>query len=187
MLLSERFYYGNPHTTERMTKQKEIKAKGKTSNENGKKETITYVFLLLLVICFLLWTYCRGSYLYYHVRIHGIPTWGKVVNVKEYIAHHYSSKIEYRARDSIIYTHYSGPMAPMRLGDSVIVYYDTTRYKESFVPLRNKRDIETAFFLSEKRLIPFYWEKNYQNFQEQLAIMRKEHKERKHWYDQIMP
>ena len=75
----------------------------------------------------------------------------------------------------------------MRLGDSVIVYYDTTRYKESFVPLRNKRDIETAFFLSEKRLIPFYWEKNYQNFQEQLAIMRKEHKERKHWYDQIMP
>lgn len=141
---------------------------------------VTLLFLLF-VFCYVL----RSIYLDYHAEMHGIPLWGKVINSCVYNrpSPNYSV-IEYVVGDSTYVLHLAS-MSPIRQGDSLIVYYDSTQYANAFVPKRNPQDIETAFFKFDMRLTSLHREEQYQDYQKQLMIRRKAHRERKHWYDRL--
>lgn len=150
------------------------------SKDDKRALLILMIFLIPLVAGIIISKYRR-----YHARMHSVATWGHVVTNRTKCGNHYSSEIEYTVHDSLTYTHFSSPMSSMRQGDSVIIYYDTTCYKRAFVPSMNEIDIETAFFLSEKQIIPMRWEKNYRQYKSRLELERKAHRERKHWYDRL--
>ena len=79
-----------------------------------------------------------------------------------------------------------GEMAPKRyLNDSLIVIYDTTDVRQSFVLLRNPKDAKTAFFKSKKDYMPLRWQQDYDKRLLELEKKRVAHRERKHFYDQF--
>ena len=121
------------------------------------------------------------TYRDYHARMHSIPVWGCVVENRVRSGQHYSAKIEYFVNNEV-YELYPQVMYAIHKGDSVIVYYDTTCYKRAFLPMRN-HNVETAFFMSEKRMMSMWWERDYEKFQNNLEKERKAHRERQHFYD----
>ena len=122
------------------------------------------------------------SYLDYHAKMHCAYTWGIVTDTHAYSGKHHSSVIQYKLADKT-YECFMNPISSRYLGDSVIVAYDTTRYKRSFVPTRNPRDAETAFFKSEQRYLGMKWHSNLEKYKRNLAARQEEHRRREHFYD----
>jgi len=151
-----------------------------------RKELITIIRVLLLVVAFFLIIAIIAAiqgYDDYHTRMHGTPTWGRVVNNNVHLMHSgLYSRIEYEV-DSTTYCVYIPQLSPIRLMDSVLVYYDTTCPKHAIVPMRSPKNSDSAFFLSEKRLTKSRWEDAYEKYQRQLELDRQAHRERKLFYD----
>lgn len=124
-----------------------------------------------------------SNYRNYHAKMHSIPTWGVVINNNDKVGRHRGSRIEYSIGTTKYQLSPHQPISKRYLGDSLIIYYDTTRIQEAFIPKRNPKDLETAFFMSERRIIPSRWERDYEKFQNNLEKERKAHRDRKHFYD----
>ena len=122
------------------------------------------------------------SYLDYHAKMHCAYTLGIVTDTYAYSGKHHSSIIQYKLADKT-YECFMNPISSRYVGDSVIVAYDTTRYKRSFVPTRNPRDAETAFFKSEQRYLGMKWHSNLEKYKRNLAVRQEAHRRREHFYD----
>lgn len=133
-----------------------------------------------LVICGILASF--DLYHGYHARMHCAYTWGEVVDVCDPSGKTSNAIIHYTVGGQTYKAHIN-PIDYRYLGDSVVVGYDTTRYKRGFVPTRNPRDAETAFFKSEQRYLGMKWHSNLEKYKRNLAARQEEHRRREHFYD----
>ena len=150
---------------------------------NKEDKRAIYLTVCFCALCAVLWLV--SSYRNYHAKMHSIPTWGRVVTNNESVGKgHRRTRIKYIV-ESKEYSCLVHPMSDSHLGDSVIVFYDTTRCKQTFVPTSSPGNMDGCLFLSQKRAAPLLWEKHYQKIIEQLEVRRKEHRARQHFYDYL--
>ena len=124
----------------------------------------------------------RDLLLRYHAKMHCALTWGVVTSVHYPSAKTWHSCIEYENEG----THYkllTQQISPVFLGDSVLVYYDTLRVSKAFLPKRNPKDAQTAFFKSHKKYFGMKWQKDLEKYQRKLADKQEAHKRKEHFYD----
>ena len=144
--------------------------------------------LVILGVVFLAFKILRSEYRRYHAEMHGAPIWGKIIRVdvptigKNRNSH--DSEVEYRIGNEsfLIYT---GELPKRYLNDSLIVIYDTTDVRQSFVILRSPHDAKSAFFKSQKDYMPLRWQQDYDKRLLELEKKRAAHRERKHFYDRF--
>lgn len=149
---------------------------------NKESSEIIYILVCILFVVVVILGSRIDGYYQYHAKMHGAFTWGVVVEVNKYVGKSHHAIICYEIEDQE-YSCYSLPISIVHLKDSVLVIYDTTRAKRSFVPSRNPIDPETAFFKSEQRFLGEKWHKNLEQYQHQLAEERAAHRRREHFYD----
>jgi hypothetical protein len=149
-------------------------------------EILCLVFVILGVV-YLAFAILRQDYQDYHVEMHGAPVWGRIIRVDEptgYMGDIPNSKVEYTIGDESFLS-YTGELPKRYLNDSLIVIYDTTDVRRSFVLLRNPKDAKTAFFKSQKDYMPLRWQQDYDKRFLELEKKRVAHRERKHFYDRF--
>ena len=155
-------------------------------NNNDLIEQIGLVFVILL-IAFSVFRILQSNYRHYHAEMHGAPVWGRIVRVDEptgYMGHTPLCKIEYTFGDES-FSCYTGKLHKRYSNDSLIVIYDTTDVRQSFVLLRSPKDAKSAFFKSQKDYMPLKWQQDYDKCLLELEKKRVAHRERKHFYDRI--
>ena len=140
------------------------------------------IVALLLFLGSLAVVFALDSYHDYHAEMHCAYTWGVVTDTRAYIAKRTCSIIQYKIGNKTYECHLM-PIDYRHLGDSVIVAYDITNNKHSFVPSRNPRDAETAFFKSEAKILGKKWHDNLAKYKQQLAAKQESHRRREHFYD----
>ena len=154
---------------------------------NIEIEQICLVFVLLGAV-YLAFLILQSNYRSYHTEMHGAPVWGRIIRVdapqigKNGNVH--LSEVEYRIGNDTFLS-YTGELPKRYLNDSLIVIYDTTDVRRSFVLLRNPKDAKTAFFKSQKDYMPLRWQQDYDKRLLELEKKRVAHRERKHFYDQF--
>lgn len=141
-----------------------------------------YVIAAFIWIVLILFGELKHDYNGYHAKMHCILTWGVVSEVNKYSGKSYHGTVSY-AIDGRSYHFSTRPIHPRYLGDSVLVYYDSTRNDCAFLPCRNPKDIETAFYKSEEKIFCEKWHNNLEKYQHQLAVEQRAHKNREHFYD----
>ena len=149
-------------------------------------EIFCLVFVILGVV-YLAFAILRQDYQDYHAEMHGAPVWGRILRVDEptgYMGDIPNSKVEYTIGDESFLS-YTGELPKRYLNDSLIVIYDTTDVRRSFVLLRNPKDAKTAFFKSQKDYMPLRWQQDYDKRFLELEKKRVAHRERKHFYDRF--
>ena len=154
---------------------------------NIEIEHICLVFVILGVV-YLAFLILQSNYRLYHTEMHGVPVWGRIIRVdapqigKNGNIH--LSEVEYSIGiDSFLC--YTGELPKLYLNDSLIVIYDTTDVRQSFVLLRSPHDAKSAFFKSQKDYMPLRWQQDYDKRLEVLEKKRVAHRERKHFYDRF--
>ena len=153
---------------------------------NIEIEQICLVFVLLGVV-FLAFKILQSDYRRYHAEMHGAPVWGRIVRVDDPTGHNGDiplCKVEYTIGNESFLC-YTGKLPKQYQNDSLIVIYDTTNVRESFVLLKNPKDPKTAFFKSKKNYMPLRWQQDYDKRLLELEKKRVAHRERKHFYDQF--
>ncbi len=145
------------------------------------EQKIAY-FLSGIIVMFLVCVIVLDQYKNYHAQMHSIPTWGRITGYEYMPRTGWRSVIEYHVNNQE-YKHYTAVISQRHLHDSILIYYDTTNIKKSFLLLRNPKDVETAFFKSDERLLGLKWQKNLKKFQNELDQKRKAHRNRHHFYD----
>ena len=139
---------------------------------NIEIEHIGLVFVILGAV-YLAFLILQSNYRLYHTEMHGAPVWGRILRVDEptgYMGDIPNSKGELHKR---------------YLNDSLIVIYDTTNVRQSFVLLRSPHDPKSAFFKSQKDYMPLKWQQDYDKCLLELEKKRVAHRERKHFYDRF--
>ena len=155
--------------------------------KNIEIEHIGLVFFILLV-GFSASRILQSNYRSYHTEMHGAPVWGRIIRVdapqigKNGNVH--LSEVEYRIGNDTFLS-YTGELPKLYLNDSLIVIYDTTDVRQSFVILRNPHDAKSAFFKSQKDYMPLRWQQDYDKRFMELEKKRVAHRERKHFYDRF--
>lgn len=155
--------------------------------KNIEIEHIGLVFVILLV-AFSTFRILQSYYQFYHTEMHGAPVWGRIVrvdaptigkngNIRDCV-------VEYRIGDESFLS-YTGELHKRYLNDSLIVIYDTTNVRHSFVLLRSPNDAKSAFFKSQKDYMPLKWQQDYDKCLLELEKKRVAHRERKHFYDRF--
>lgn len=114
--------------------------------------------------------------------MHCALTWGVVTSVHYPSAKTWHSCIEYE-NEGTRYKLLTQQISPVFLGDSVLVYYDTLRVSKAFLPKRNPKDAQTAFFKSHKKYFGMKWQKDLEKYQRKLADKQEAHKRKEHFYD----
>ena len=155
-------------------------------NNNDLIEQIGLVFVILL-IAFSVFRILQSNYRHYHAEMHGAPVWGRIVRVDEptgYLGGTPLCKVEYTIGDES-FSCYTGKLDRLYSNDSLIVIYDTTNVRHSFVLLRSPNDAKSAFFKSQKDYMPLKWQQDYDKRLIELEKKRVAHRERKHFYDRI--
>ena len=155
-------------------------------NNNDLIEQIGLVFVILL-IAFSVFRILQSNYRHYHAEMHGAPVWGKIIRVDEptgRMGHTPLCKIEYTFGDES-FSCYTGKLHKRYSNDSLIVIYDTTDVRQSFVLLRSPKDAKSAFFKSQKDYMPLKWQQDYDKRLIELEKKRVAHRERKHFYDRF--
>ena len=155
-------------------------------NNNDLIEQICLV-LVILSILFVAFKIQQSNYRRYHAEMHGAPVWGRIVRVDEptgYMGHTPLCKIEYTFGDES-FSCYTGKLHKRYSNDSLIVIYDTTDVRQSFVLLRSPKDAKSAFFKSQKDYMPLKWQQDYDKCLLELEKKRVAHRERKHFYDRF--
>ncbi|MBR5632168.1 MAG: hypothetical protein IKW82_11050 [Bacteroidales bacterium] len=154
---------------------------------NIEIEHFCLVFVILGVV-FLAFKILRSDYRTYHAEMHGAPVWGRIIRVDAPTigknGNIHDCEVEYSiGNDSFLI--YTGELPKRYLNDSLIVIYDTTDVRRSFVLLRNPKDAKTAFFKSQKDYMPLRWQQDYDKRLLELEKKRVAHRERKHFYDRF--
>ena len=155
-------------------------------NNNDLIDQICLV-LVILSILFVAFKIQQSNYRRYHAEMHGAPVWGRIVRVDEptgYMGHTPLCKIEYTFGDES-FSCYTGKLHKRYSNDSLIVIYDTTDVRQSFVLLRSPKDAKSAFFKSQKDYMPLKWQQDYDKCLLELEKKRVAHRERKHFYDRF--
>ena len=155
-------------------------------NNNDLIDQIGLVFVILL-IAFSVFRILQSNYRHYHAELHGAPVWGKIIRVDEptgRMGHTPLCKIEYTFGDES-FSCYTGKLHKRYSNDSLIVIYDTTDVRQSFVLLRSPKDATSAFFKSQKDYMPLKWQQDYDKCLLELEKKRVAHRERKHFYDRF--
>ena len=156
-------------------------------NNNDLIDQIGLVFVILL-IAFSAFRILQSNYRHYHAEMHGAPVWGRIVRVDAPTigknGNIRDSEIEYTIGDESFLCH-TGELHKRYTNDSLIVIYDTTNARRSFVLLRNPKDAKSAFFKSQKDYMPLKWQQDYDKRLLELEKKRVAHRERKHFYDRF--
>ena len=155
-------------------------------NNNDLIEQIGLVFVILL-IAFSVFRILQSNYRHYHAEMHGAPVWGRIVRVDKPPArpgYPPRCKVEYTIGDES-FSCYTGKLHKRYSNDSLIVIYDTTDVRQSFVLLRSPHDPKSAFFKSQKDYMPLKWQQDYDKCLLELEKKRVAHRERKHFYDRF--
>lgn len=161
-----------------------------TVSKQKKREDTFEVIILVLVlmsVVFLAFAILKQEYRFYHTEMHGAPVWGRIIRVDEptgYMGDIPNCKVEYTIGDESFFC-YTGELPKQYHNDSLIVIYDTTNVRESFVLLRSPHDAKSAFFKSQKDYMPLRWQQDYDKRLLELEKKRVAHRERKHFYDRI--
>ena len=143
--------------------------------------------LVILSILFVTFKILQSNYRRYHAEMHGVPVWGKIIRVDEptgRMGHTPLCKVEYTIGDESFLC-YTGELHERYTNDSLIVIYDTTNVRQSFVLLRSPKDAKSAFFKSQKDYMPLKWQQDYDKCLLELEKKRVAHRERKHFYDRF--
>ena len=123
----------------------------------------------------------------YHAEMHGAPVWGRIVRVDEPPArsgYPPRCKVEYTIGDESFLC-YTGELHKRYTNDSLIVIYDTTNARRSFVLLRNPKDAKSAFFKSQKDYMPLKWQQDYDKRLLELEKKRVAHREKRRFFDRF--
>ena len=147
-----------------------------------KKTSRYWIIAAFVWIVILICSELKHDYNGYHAKMHCKLTWGVVSEVNKYSGKSHHGTVSYTI-DGRSYHFSTRPNHPRYLGDSVLVYYDSTRNDCAFLPCRNPKDIETAFYKSEERIFDEKWHEEFEKYQRQLAIEQKVHRDREHFYD----
>ena len=153
---------------------------------NIEIEHFCLVFVILGVV-YLAFLILQSNYRLYHTEMHGAPVWGRILRVDEptgYMGDIPNSKVEYTIGDESFLS-YTGELPKRYLNDSLIVIYDTTDVRLSFVLLRSPKDAKSAFFKSQKDYMPLRWQQDYDKRLLELEKKRVAHREKKHFYDRF--
>lgn len=124
----------------------------------------------------------RELLLRYHARMHCALTWGAVTSVDYHLSKTWHTCIEYENAGKR-YNLLIQRISPDFLGDSVLVYYDSLRVNKAFLPTKNPKDAQTAFFKSQKQYLGLKWQKDLDKFQRKLADQQEAHRRKEHLYD----
>ena len=149
-------------------------------------EIFCLVFVILGAV-FLAFKILQSNYRIYHAEMHGAPVWGRIIRVDEptgFMGDHPLCKVEYTIGNESFFCH-TGELPDRYLSDSLIVIYDTTDVRQSFVLLRSPHDAKSAFFKSQKDYMPLRWQQDYDKRLLELGKKRVAHRERKHFYDRF--
>lgn len=149
------------------------------------KEDKQVILLVSFFICLIPLLILVDSYKDYHAKMHGVPTWGRIIAVdKCAVARGPSNRCEYEySVNGAMYTKYALNLPKRFIGDSIIVIYDTTNAKRAFPLCNDPSDMKTAFFKSKKDYMPLKWQQNYDQCLSILERKRKAHRAREHIYD----
>ena len=153
---------------------------------DNTKEIFCLVFVILAVV-FLAFKILQSNYRLYHTEMHGAPVWGRILRVDEptgYMGDIPNSKVEYTIGDESFLS-YTGELPKRYLNDSLIVIYDTTDVRQSFVLLRSPKDAKSAFFKSQKDYMPLRWQQDYDKRLLELEKKRVAHRKKKHFFDRF--
>ena len=155
-------------------------------NNNDLIEQICLV-LVILSILFVAFKIQQSNYRRYHAEMHGAPVWGRIVRVDEptgYLGGTPLCKVEYTIGDES-FSCYTGELHRRYTNDSLIVIYDTTNVRQSFVLLRNPKDAKSAFFKSQKDYMPLKWQQDYDKCLLELEEKRVAHREKRRLFDRF--
>ena len=155
--------------------------------KNDIEIEIICLVLVILSALFVAFKILQTNYRLYHSEMHGVPVWGKIIRVDEptgYMGNTPLCKIEYTIGDES-FSCYTGKLHKRYSNDSLIVIYDTTDVRQSFVLLRSPKDAKSAFFKSQKDYMPLKWQQDYDKCLSELEKKRVAHRERKHFYDRF--
>jgi len=153
---------------------------------NIEIEHICLVFVILGAV-YLAFLILQSNYRLYHAEMHGAPVWGRIIRVDAptgYLGDTPRCKVEYRVGEESFLC-YTGELPKQYQNDSLIVLYDTTNLRESFVLLKNPKDPKTAFFKSKKDYMPLRWQQDYDKCLRELEKKRLTHREKKSFYDRL--
>ena len=148
---------------------------------NNWSDKVFYILSIVFLIVLTLGV-VYSKYKNYHAKMHSAPTWGVVSENQFYPKTGWRTVYVYVVEGKE-YSFTTQTISSMHLGDSVLVYYDTTNVKKAFLLTRNSNDAETAFFKSEERVLGLKWQNNLKKAQNELEQKRQSHRERRHFYD----
>lgn len=143
--------------------------------------------LVILSILFLAFKILQSNYRRYHAEMHGAPILGRIVRVDKPPArpgYPPRCKVEYTIGDES-FSCYTGELHRRYTNDSLIVIYDTTNVRQSFVLLRNPKDAKSAFFKSQKDYMPLKWQQDYDKCLLELEEKRVAHREKRRLFDRF--
>ena len=146
-----------------------------------KKDKVIYIIVVIFIFTTMVLVLI-DRYYGYHAAMHCNYTWGVVVDVNSYEGKSYHAVVQYKVEREL-FECLIRPISYQHLGDSIVVCYDTTRHKRAFVPKRNSKDSETAFFKSEEKIIGEKWLKNLDKYKNNLSVKQEAHRRREHFYD----
>ena len=155
--------------------------------KNDIEIEIICLVLVILSALFVAFKILQTNYRLYHSEMHGVPVWGRIVRVDEPAArpgYPPRCKVEYTIGDESFLC-YTGELHKRYSNDSLIVIYDTTNVRHSFVLLRSPHDAKSAFFKSQKDYMPLKWQQDYDKCLLELEKKRVAHRERRHFYDRF--
>lgn len=146
-----------------------------------KNDKVICIIVVLFIFATMVFVFINRYY-GYHAAMHCNYTWGVVIDVNRYEGKSHHAIVQYKVERKL-YQCSILPISCRYLGDSVVVCYDTTRYEKAFVPKRNSKDSETAFFKSEEKIMGEKWLKNLEKYKRNLAERQDAHRRREHFYD----